>query len=736
MSASPPADAGQTSEIGEVVVTARKFRESAIAVPVSITSMSAAQVQSRNIVSLDTLSTFVPGFTFANGATGTFRTMRGGGSTGSSFSFDQSTGLFIDDVSYGRNEQGRLPIFDLDNIDVLRGPQPITFGNSTTAGAVTLTTRKPGDVYEADASALYEFENRETNLRAGVTIPVNDKVSIRVSGYYDSLQKGWIDNIFGGQSSYGPNNRDAAGRIILLAKPTDRLTVTLKYEYDQTESTGTDLVPYGNALNNPLTPVVGLGTTVNKGQGSPFNVPADYLHMSQNNYFGQIKYDLGFAQITSTTNYWDFQWNQGANSAQTAVPLSFFNTLDHYNELSNETRLSGNILENLSYLVGTYFNHGQQDAKTILSLNQAGLGVPNPAPPFARLTDLAMKVTTFSGFADFTWKITDKLQLEPGIRVAKVWRTGDQLLTGADVISGAPNPTFNPYVPTVAGGVVHNFAGLSAPETHVEPQVVLSYRADANLNFFARAARAVKAGGIDWSATSANPSQAIFRPETATDFEAGFKSRWLDRRLEFNLTAFHTDYANLQVSVLAAGRFITTNAGASVSQGFEAETSAKPFHALTVSGSLAYLDAHYTSFANGTCTVQQSLTLPSPCSRDLSGQTTPFASKWSATGRAEYAFELPHGVLTPSVEVNFRSAYNASSADDPLAQQPGLTLVNSRLEYVPEGAKWRIALYGKNLTNQLYTNFVAAGSSALIRGGSSATVERLRQVGLQVSAQF
>jgi iron complex outermembrane recepter protein len=719
-----------------IVVTARKVRESAVAVPLSISSLSGSQLQDKRITALNSLATYIPNFTFTNGSTGTVRSMRGGGSVGSSFSFEQSTGLFIDDVSYGRNEQGRIPIFDMDNVDVLRGPQAITFGNSTTAGAVSLTTKKPGHEFAADLSAQYEFNANETTLRGGVTVPLGDKVAIRASGYFDNLAKGWVHNLYPSRHQNGPADRIGAGRIIMVLEPTDRMTITLKYEHDSTRTWGSELGLYADPLNHPFLTVTGLGTTVNKGQPAPFNVDSDFLRMNQNSYFGQLRYDLGFATLTSTTSYWDFDWSQGANTSHTVTAGGFYNTRDHYREFSNETRLSGSLTDNLTFLAGTYASRGLQHAQSVQSFNQAGLGIANPLPPFARTTDLNMKVWTLSGFADVTWKVFGKFEIEPGVRYARIWRHGDQALYGADVITGVANPANDRYILAAGQGIPHDFRDLEAPEKHFMPQIVVSYRATQDLNFFVRAVRGIKAGGIDWTATGSNPATAIFKPEKAVDVETGFKARLFDRKADISVTAFHTDYTDVQTSVLTNGRFITSNAAASVSQGVETSLTVRPVRNLSLSLAAAYLDAHYTDFPNGTCSVARQLVTPAPCSQNLKGVRTPFSSAWTASGHIEYAIPVGRGTITPSVDGNFRSTYNPSTSADPLAQQPSLFLLDARIVYAPTGSKWQLSAYGKNLTNKEYPGFISAGGSSGIPFASTVALQRPREVGVQADMRF
>ncbi len=265
----PSADANtDASMVGEVIVTARKRSESAHDVPISLTVLSGESLESKGIKQIQDVMQFAPDLQQSNGMGGAFRTMRGAGSVGSNLGFEQSTGLFFDEVSYGRNPQSYLPIFDVERVEVLRGPQVITFGNSTTSGAVSIVNRKPGDRFAADASVLQEFYNHQTTVRAGVTLPLGEKASVRVAGFMDQIDKGWIKTYNLGTKDYGPNSDDAAGRITFVADPTDDLQITLKYEHDRTRLNGTNIITTTNALNFPFVPSTKFEPVTYKGSGA------------------------------------------------------------------------------------------------------------------------------------------------------------------------------------------------------------------------------------------------------------------------------------------------------------------------------------------------------------------------------------------------------------------------------------------------------------------------------------
>jgi outer membrane receptor protein involved in Fe transport len=217
-----------TAVLEMVVVTARKREERALDVPISLVTLNGGTLAQRNIMRMEDLTPYVPDFRQTNGAIGTFRSIRGGGSPGSNYAFEQSTGLFFDNISYGKNVHAYIPFFDIERLEILRGPQVITFGNSTTTGALSVTTRSPGDTFTADLQASYEFENEEYILRGGVDVPVTDGFALRFSGYAQMLDNGWVDQIRPSGTSYGPRYDNYSGRVVALGRPNDDFTIKLK----------------------------------------------------------------------------------------------------------------------------------------------------------------------------------------------------------------------------------------------------------------------------------------------------------------------------------------------------------------------------------------------------------------------------------------------------------------------------------------------------------------------------
>ena len=731
----PPADDATIATPADIVVTARKRVETAQDVPISMVVLSGDALSDRGVRQIQDLMQYAPDLQQSNGAIGAFRTMRGGGSVGSNFSFEQSVGLFFDEISFGRNPQGRIPIFDVERAEVLRGPQVVSFGNSTTAGAISLTTRKPDDKFGLDLNSSYEFNQHQLVVNGGVTLPIAPGLSVRVSGITDQLSKGWVTAINGTTRSNEPRNNINAGRIIVKAEPIDGLTATLKYEHDDVRYNGSNLVTTTNRNNYPFIPSIAFVPTTFRGPVAPFNVKPS-LRLKNDTVQAVLKYDIGGVSVTSNTAYWHYRFLQFEDADTTPAPIAISSPRDNFKQFSQELRVSGHINSSIDAMAGIFYQHDDQFGEFLLSGNRSALGIVNPPPAFSRVSGVDQKARTWSAFVDLTFKLAEGLELNPGVRYTDISRRGRQFAYGSDILSDVPSDAYNAFLGPVFGAVPHNFL-LSTPEKHTMPQVVLTYKPNRDLNLFAKFVKGAKTGGLDFNYVAGDPNQASFKAEKVTDYEVGVKASLFDRTLNVSLTAFSSKYNDLQLSIFSVNRFVLSNAGGQLSKGLELDYSWRtPVEGLTVSGSGSYLDAKYTDFKGASCTLEQSFTLPAPCTQDLSGHPSGFSSKWYGAMEIAYSREIGRYKLDMSVDGNYRSSYRPSTNDDPVSRQDPNTILNARVQVGPTHGHWHVAAFGRNLTNEYYSNFYSPNGAVLTPGASLASLERTRQLGLEFGLRF
>ncbi|MDB5578964.1 MAG: hypothetical protein JWR80_4140 [Bradyrhizobium sp.] len=739
-------DTDPEAGIQDIIVTARKRSENLRDVPVAVTAISGRQLTQLNVIQLADLVRTQPNFTVAYGAVQPFTFIRGFG-TGNNLSFDQAVGKFVDNVSFGRDQDSRTPIFDVERIEILKGPQVLLFGNSTTAGAVNITTKKPTDHFAADISTSYEFESQHTEVQGGVSLPLAEWASLRVSGVFEGISKGKVFNTLLNRTEDTDRNYGARG--IFRLTPASGLEILVKAEFDRTRQNGNTLEPFVQAAS-PIAafPDVQLdGIRSVNNDVAPF-FQKEYADTKGQVYQADVNYDVLGGKLTSTTAYRLFHAGTAITNGS-PVPVFSATADQHYSQFSQELRYNGTFGK-LQITGGGYYEKSILRAFTVQDFNVSNIGLPLPA--FSRVATYDQRAHSWSLFTDLSYALTNSLSISVGGRYTDISKAADQTSNPANVV---PNVTFDtprsvalaalnpnvtgPFV-AVTGSTPHNFVDLKKDENHFQPQVVLQYKFAANM-IYAKFVRGDKAGGFDWlyggTPTSATPSGAAFASEGARSFEVGAKGLILDRKLEFSFDAFSTTYSNLQVSVFQGSSFLVSNVGKARTNGVELELTWLPVHRLQVSAGGAYLDAKYLSFPAAACTIGQTLATPAGivCRQDLSGVTTPFSSKWSGSISADYTAPVRSDYsLTVGLMGTARSSYNPSTNIDPLFRQGGYAQLDGHVDLASKDDRWTISFFVKNLTDKKVLEY--GTPTPVVKGGGFGTLSRGRQLGVRLSARL
>jgi outer membrane receptor protein involved in Fe transport len=731
----------------DIVVTARRRAENLRDVPISIVAVSGDIVADRNIVQQQDLAVYIPNFRQNNGSVSVFRFIRGAGS-GSNRSFDQAVGSFFDGVYAGRGELARLPFYDLERVEVLRGPQVILFGNSTTAGAVNVTTKKPGSTFGVEASGAYEFENQELLLQGAVNVPVTDRFAIRVAGLSQTLDRGDMHTITPTGTRRDTRYSNQSIRVTAQIEPVNDVTLTLKYEKNWLNVYGSTLQAISNALNNPAITETKFDRVRFVANPAPFGfrnndgVPEDFTRLNPEVFYANADISLGDLSLTSTTAWLGYDFAQSTDGDLTQRAIFNFAQEERYRQFSQELRASVDVGA-IDIQVGGYYQNDHVFAAAYTDTNLAANGLPVPA--FARRNEIDQHNDTWSVFADTTLRLSPRFRIGIGARYLETKRTVDQIYRAANVGTWEFNPAAeNLFVAPLrsnlfqfAFGAPHEFRDVRISEKHFMPQALVQYDVTDDIMMFAKVVKGAKSGGYDWLYAGTVAEGGIFRPEKAVSYEIGLKALLFDRTVSLDLAAYRTDFTNLQVSIFnGSTNFVVGNAAESRSQGVELEASWRITPNLTLSTVAAYLDSKYLSFPGAGCYFEQRATTPAGqvCVQDLSGAETPYSSKWSGSAGLEYVQPVGSLEVIARVDANFRSTFNPSLNNDPLVQQKGFTLLDARLAISPETGPWTLALFGKNLTNKLYTD--QTSDTPIMTGSRFATINRGRQIGVQVGFKF
>jgi iron complex outermembrane recepter protein len=739
----PSATAGPAEGTGleEVVVTARKRKESLQTVPVSVTEFSAQDIQQRNMTSLDSIAGNVPSLNIGRTSNGSGAqiTLRGVGSQSSSIGIAPSTAVVVDDVYYGSGFFLNEGLFDLQNLQVLKGPQALFFGKNATAGVIGISTMDPSDKFEAQMREGYEVTSQDLQADAILSGPITDSLAGRIAVRVSNMYGGYFTNDAvatpitfkdiatgtttqrlqepdtGGQ----PGTYDRAGRVTLVWTPLDQLTAKLKASVDRREdaSNAWNYVPYACPLGvtqpnhaiqcarnfNVYVPNApdGLG-----GNNLPYSQAngAPYNQYTSRSFTLDLEYRFQNAALTSVSNYnwlrnlWGL--SQNVPSPTTVIAATQDSSLG---ATSNETRFQTSFRGPVNFMVGEYYQ------KTARQNNQAGIISPlenSAAPPgyqfLSYFKPSATDGDTIAEFAQLTWRVVPQLELSGGAR--HIHETYDSYLVQTYVI-----PTLQARFP--------QDKPITADQSfdHWTPEATISYYPTDKLTLYAAYKTAYKSGGFSNSSlitSITKPSDIAFSPETASGYDAGVKSTLLNNQLRLNVDLYRTRYTNLQINYFNSNTFdyITTNAGQSLVQGVELTGEYAPIAIpeLRLNASVNYNRARYTQYI-GPCYTGESIaagcntTFDGGLGQNLSGQPLAIAPDWTASLGGTYQRALGSGLMVAlSPYLRYSGSYLGSGFGAPLSRQGDFVVLDTTLSVRTQDDRWELALIGRNLTNTFY----------------------------------
>ena len=656
-----------------LVVTAQKREENVQDVPISIEVVTNKRIEDFHADNFISLQAYVPNLLVQPSPGNNAIFIRGFGSQAANYAFDQSVSLYVDGVYGGRNRQFMAPLFDVQRIEVLRGPQGALFGKNTAAGAVSIVTADPTKTFQGSMTASYSFDRKGTDLYGYVSGPITDALSGRIAAKFTHMG-GYIENTFLG--THVPQDRNSSLRLGLRYEPNDKVNVTAKYAYDDFTTLGTAQVRV-----SPVSPAV---LTDVKAAASPFGHEERDDQISNN---GSItaNFALGDHTLTTVTGYSAFKDHKevGGSAGAPENWLSIFH--EKFEQVSQEVRLLSPTGRRLEYVVGVYADHSTYKLNNPSRYNLFG-GV------LAGQThiDFNQRFDTVSVFGQATWHATDELRLLGSLRYT---RNSKKATFGEFLDFGIPL------------AAPRAFSGKLTENT-TDPSVTVQYDVMPDVMVYATYGRGSKAGGFVSNTRTLLASQFEFGKEQSENYEVGVKSTFFDHRVQLNATIYDTKFKNLQVSSYDpnTATFITKNAARATSKGVEMNARWLVIEPLTLSASVAYLDAKFDSFPGAACRA----TTPRPCtSEDLAGVVLPGASKWSGNVEADLVEPLGGGMqFRASAIVTFRSRYFTATDYSPnYGVQGSYSKLDARVEVGPEDGRWSLAVVGKNLTNKFTQSF-------------------------------
>jgi len=761
----------------EIVVTAQQRAESLQDVPVSVAAVTAKKISDSGIVDLQGLSELVPNFSINETGISTTVTIRGI-SSGINSGFEQSVGMYNDGIFYGRDQLARVPMIDMERVEVLRGPQGILFGKNSIAGAVSQISAKPTDEFEGSVTALYEPDHGETDLRMVLSGPLTDNLSGRLAVMTRELD-GYVKNTELGVDEQ--NEDEQVVRATLRWDVNDSVTATLKSSQSTFDVLGRNMEVYQSfghleALNS-----------VYNSPTAPWSVDTELNYIADNNgHFSNnevnnstltVDWDLEGLTLTSVTGYVDYEFTESCDCDFTGAPVFDAGRQEEYQQLSQEFRVTSDLGSNFDYIAGlffqdtdlTYADQIQLPDPTVVNtaLGLLGAGALQPfAPGSSTDRTFNQEGEVIALFAQGTWSVSEALRLTVGGRYTEEKKDANRQQRHK------ANATFGgQYMPAVTAdpvsGAYNVLYGIFAIEAYDQingklddssfsPVVTMEWDANPDTMVYATWTKGYKSGGFD-ARSNGHPDASVnnglksgaaitgsweFANEEATSVELGSKMSIADGAAELSVAWYMTDYTDLQVSQFDGTLgFNVTNAGEAKVKGIEADGRWALTDNITLTGSVAYLDFNYEKFPNSQCYFQQEDTDGDKLC-DAGGKRKEFTPELQANLGAAWASEMSNGLeLNASLDVSFMDEYLYAANLDPRSKQDAYSMVNARIALAGSEGAWELALLGRNLTDETVINF--GGNTPLggtLTGGAGnsyyAFVNRPRNIALQVNYSF
>jgi len=725
------AQAGPAS-LEDIVVTARKKAESLVNVPVAVSALGEADIARYNASDLGKISQLAPQVIVTRGQSGGGANIliRGLGSGSGDQALEQTVSINVDGVQVGRGRILSIGMFDLQQVEVLKGPQALYFGKNSPAGVISLTSAAPTDTLSGYVRAGYEFVADERYIEAAISGPVTDtlKARLAVRGRY---MKGWLHNTAqpapnpadpafpasGAYRSRDPRTEDILGRLTLEYEPTSDTTVTLRVLGGRSDEGG--LVSTGQGIcfapSTTMTtggfPNPGSDCTLNRNVevgglltgfptngwrgirdgGKPYQVSKVFMPMLT------INQDLGDLDLTSVTGYFDLDVKAAGNVGYASLGLAYSTFAEHTRMFSQELRLNSDYDGPLNFTLGGYYSHNKMDGYTAAAQIFRPT-LPDPATGRSYSFDRQTNATgeTLSAFGQIRWNPVEQLELAGGVRYTHEKKSAS---TGNTYVHPNFAALFSP------GGI---FLGNKRSENNWSPELTATFHPVAGQTLYAAYKTGYKSGGISQPSVVTRGFTAtnlLFRPERIKGFEAGYKAELLDRTLRFDLTLYNYKVTDLQVVALLSSTTSSflTNAGSARTKGVESSINWRASDQLTLRGSVGYNRARYLTFDNSPCYLGQTAAQGCVNARqDLTGRPLTRAPEWSAMGG--FTFTQPIGDLELGIDgdINHSSGFYTQDNQHPLSYQKAYQLLNAGVRLGHPGMGWELAFIGRNLTNKYY----------------------------------
>ncbi|WP_158258132.1 TonB-dependent receptor [Sphingopyxis lindanitolerans] len=682
--ATEPVDTASQSSgvLGDIVVTAQRRSERLQDVPIAVSVISGNDALDKGVTSTVDLTSAVPGLVVNYNANVGNLYLRGVGSNLPNPTDEQPTATYVDGVYIPFPQSNFFTFYDVERIEVLKGPQGTLFGRNATGGVVQIITKDPSQETELDASLTYGNYNT-VSLQAYGTTGLGDKAAIGVSAQYDNQGKGFGRNLTLNEPAFQRAIDSYTVRAKLLVTPTDTTKILVTADYSNLlNSSGYQLMP-GVIGGDGVSTYPGKFNTLNDlPTGNPLEMYGVSFKLNQ---------EIGNLDFTAISGYRELTGTFFSDSDSTPQPLSQLELREKGRAFSQELQLAGSS-DRFNWIVGLYyfdiFGRGQ--------LFNRATPIIAPLP----LIGSQQEGRSIAGFAQGTLELGGGTSVTAGARYTKEWQDF--------------------YYPA---------GNLRSSQSFAKPswRVAIDHKFSDDLMVYVSYNNSFKGGGYNLiSPTLLSGTVNNFQPEVLQSFEGGLKAQLFDGRMRLNIAAFHYLYDDIQTALVIPGGVVTLNAAKAHTTGLEIDFSAKPTDFLELSGAFSAMRGKYDRYPNapsiGADAVQRTV--------DASGNDLLVLPDYTATGTATFNIPLSSGTLRPSATISYNDGF-FWFADNRL-RSPAYTLINAQLGWTSDNEQFGIRLWARNLTNKYY--YVARLSR--VRFGDSQVPAAPRTYGITLTAKF
>ena len=680
----------------KITVTARKREEPIQNVPLSVTHFSSEQIDALKVRDLESLSVAMPNVALDDigtvGGIANF-SIRGLGINSSIPSVDPMVGVFVDGVYVGATNGSLFDTFDIESIEVLRGPQGTLFGRNVTGGAVLVNTKKPGDTLEMSVRTSFEGGGESLNSYYMGTVggPLSETVSARITAYTNQ-DNGWFKNLHTGEAFGDLDVRMV--RPVLVLEPTDDLSLVLRYQYERVDGDGPAAQSHtnGDGIRNELVPF--------DRDSHDFRIDEEGKRETDTHFFiAQMDWDVDFGGGTITNI---FSWRDSENFFVVDLDSSPINLIhpeawSNYSQWSNELRYSGRFFEKLHATTGVYYftneiNYHERRSLLTDVIAASGLPLP-PGTDASQFGGANYDIETLGLFLSLDYDLTSQLTLTAGTRYTREKREAEiaQIVTSSPL---APIPPCN-----IVEGPACEFGFVDEETWHSwSPKLGAAYYISGEANVYGHWTRGFRSGGynlrnlIPFEIQSPGP----YDEETIDSFEAGFKITKDRGRLYgavfYNMIDDVQREINFPDPQLGVVQLIDNTADVEI-YGFELDSLFAITENLLLTGSVGYVNPEYTK-------VKHDLNRDGTLDAEDLALELPRAAKWTySVGLTHDTGAASWGRMTSRINYAYRD--KSYFTDDNKGYIMEQNILDAGVDIIPANGRFSIGLYAKNLLNEV-----------------------------------